>query len=192
MGRSTGIAPGPGFGLASEPIAICAESAPKSLLGPTPATGMPPPPPPPYPPPPPHAARPSKADNITEVARSLGVRRLCLLSVTNSDDVYARRVQVNSTSSRTLPVGQESARFRCGFAPGRGVLLQKRKRRSAPGPQVGLPCIRIGFRLDRFGPLAEAHGDPGPFGPPASVPADLLQEVVELGARPGRASTAAG
>src|SRR5882672_7382947 len=94
MRRSTVKTPAGGSGFASEPTTLCVGSAAKSLLAPTPATGMPPPPPPPYPPPPPpHAERPSKEDNITEVARSLRVRMLCLLSVTNSDDVYARRVR---------------------------------------------------------------------------------------------------
>src|SRR5258706_11631889 len=72
--------PGRGLGLMSEPIAKCGESAANALL-PAAPVGMPPPPPP-YPPPPPHAARPSKEDNITEVARGLRVRILILLSVT--------------------------------------------------------------------------------------------------------------
>src|SRR6266851_7952412 len=137
MMRSTGMAPAPGFGLAREPTARWGESAAKSLLAAAPVTGMPypPPPPPPYPPPPPHAERASREDNITEVARSLRVRMLCLLSVTNSDDVYARRVQVNSTSSRTLPGGQERAKFRSGFAPGRGVLLQSGNAGQPQGPR---------------------------------------------------------
>src|SRR6266849_3652695 len=110
MVRSIAIGPAPGSGLASEPIAICPESAAKTLLGPTPITGMFMPPPP-YPPPPPHAARPSKEDNITEVARSLRVRILFLLSVTIRSTGTPGEHVVNSASGRTLPGDQGSARF---------------------------------------------------------------------------------
>src|SRR5882762_2907157 len=80
MVRLTMMAPGPGFGLMSEPIAKCGESAANALLPAAPVGMLPPPPP--YPPPPPHAARPTKEDNTTEAARSLRVRILILLSVT--------------------------------------------------------------------------------------------------------------
>src|SRR5712692_8909978 len=92
MRRSTISDPVAGFGLASEPTTLSVESAAKSLLGPTPITGMFMPPPP-YPPPPPHAARPSKEDNITEVARSVRVRILFLLSVTIRSTEHARRTR---------------------------------------------------------------------------------------------------
>src|SRR5712664_1866292 len=66
MVRSTAIIPAEGFGLASEPTAICGESAAKSLLG-APPVGML------YVVPPlyefPHAARPKAAMRASGAAR---------------------------------------------------------------------------------------------------------------------------
>src|SRR6266568_3462150 len=68
MMRSTGIIPAGGFGLAREPIAMCAESAPKSLLPGPPPVDMPYPLPLPlYPPP--HAARPELGGHAVNSAR---------------------------------------------------------------------------------------------------------------------------
>src|SRR5258708_5660816 len=131
MVRSTMMVPGPGFGLMSEPIMECGESAANALL-PAAPVGMPPPPPPSPPPPPPHAERPSKEDNITEVARSLRVHILILLSVTIRPTGTTGEHTVNSASGRTLPGGQESARFRCGFAPGPGAPSTKAGRPLSP------------------------------------------------------------
>src|SRR6266852_1701467 len=81
--RSTGKVPAPGFGLASEPIALWGESAPKSLLGAAPPPYPPPPGglfPPPYPPPPPQAASPSTEDSIAETKSSLRFGIMLLLS----------------------------------------------------------------------------------------------------------------
>src|SRR5467141_1822109 len=71
--RSTGKVPAPGFGLASEPIAIWGESAPKNLLGAAPLGGFPPPYPPGFPPPypPPPAVSPSGEDRIAKTSSKL-------------------------------------------------------------------------------------------------------------------------
>src|ERR1044072_3572169 len=91
--RSTGKVPGPGFGLASEPIAIWGESAPKSLLGPGPLGGFPPPYPPP---PPPQAERPSAEDSIAEITSSLRFGITLLLPAKAG-------IYVNSAGGSTLP-----------------------------------------------------------------------------------------
>src|SRR5882762_688724 len=82
--RSTGKVPAPGFALASEPIAIWGESAPKSLLGAAPLGGFPPyppgfPPPPYPPPPPPQAASPSREDSIAKITSSLRARSVGIM-----------------------------------------------------------------------------------------------------------------
>src|SRR5438876_5846666 len=77
MVRSTGKVPAPGFGLASEPIALWGESAAKSLLGAAPLGALFPPP---YPPPPPQAATPSTEDSMAEITRSLRFGIMLLLS----------------------------------------------------------------------------------------------------------------
>src|SRR5882762_2354793 len=74
--RSTGKVPAPGFGVASEPIAIWGESAPKSLLGAALLGVLLPPP---YPPPPPQATRPSTEDSIAKITRSLRERSVGIM-----------------------------------------------------------------------------------------------------------------
>src|SRR6266508_3030804 len=184
MTRSTGMVPELGLGSASEPIARWGESAPKSLLGAA-ATGMFPPPPP-YPPP--HAARPSKEDSITEAARSLRARIVRLLSVTIRSTATRAGHMVNSTSSRTLPARADGKVYpnvlRVRAWPRRA--FYKPECRSAPRPQIGLACIRIGLRLDRFRPLGDAHRRPPSPEARAPVPSDLLHVVVELDRVAGR------
>jgi len=81
MVRSTGKVPAPGFGLASEPIALWGESAAKSLLGAAPLGALFPPP---YPPPPPQAASPSSEDSIAESTSSLRFDIVLLLPAKTS------------------------------------------------------------------------------------------------------------
>src|SRR6266851_2678848 len=63
-------------------------------------------------------------------------------------------------------------------------------RRSSPRPEVGLACIRIGFRLDRIRPLGDACGHAGSLAARPPVPADLLHVVIELDRVAGRAEHA--
>src|SRR5438046_2324657 len=86
--RSSGMVPALGFGLASEPIVIWGESAPKSLLGAAPLGGLFPPP---YPPPPPQAASPSSEDSIAETTSSLRFDIVLLLSAKASIRVLTAR-----------------------------------------------------------------------------------------------------
>src|SRR5258708_17253417 len=118
--RSTVSDPAAGSGFAREPTTLCVESAAKSLLAPTPITGMPPPPPP-YPPPPPHAARTSTEDNITEAARSLRVRIVCPLSVTIRPTGTPANTRLTALAAAPFRPGQaEKCIQKCrGFALGR-------------------------------------------------------------------------
>src|SRR2546428_9416909 len=53
-------------------------------------------------------------------------------------------------------------------------------RRLSPRPEVGLACIRIGLRLYRLGPVADARGHAAVAGPRPPVPSHLLHVVIEL------------
>src|SRR5712691_4099820 len=91
---------------------------------------------------------------------------MCRSSSRSSAWARARATAFPRTTRRTRPKSSCSG--------------TRSSRASTPRPQIGLACIRIGLRLDRFRPLADARRDAAPLGSRPSVPADLLHVVIEL------------
>src|ERR1700694_2715881 len=127
MMRSTMIVPGPGFGLMSEPIAKCGESAANALLPAAPVgILLPPPPPYPPPPPPPQAASPSREDSITEAVSCLKAKLVRVILVSFGENLSTGEPPthaVNGGGGRTLPEMANSC--------GRSVIMFARGQRRA-------------------------------------------------------------